>query len=272
MQLSKQTLDVGLVTGDVARARTFYTEVMGLAELPDAPRSGRPEHPRVMVGGHILELAAASAETERAAGGTGQAHGMRLLAFILDDLGSVLARFDALRVPYQRLPLPAELPFEVAFASDPDGNALELVGLRRPAGDAFGERLQIGLTVSDVARTKHFYTTLLGFPEQPEMQLPSSMGVVGDVRHAVTAGATTLKFWKIGRVLPTPTGAPERRTGIRVMRAWVADVDAVHAELVGRGVEIAVPPRDLAETGRGMTIADPDGNWIELIQFRPAAA
>jgi catechol 2,3-dioxygenase-like lactoylglutathione lyase family enzyme len=189
-----------------------------------------------------------------------------LLAFVLDDLDAVLKRFDAFGQLYRTLPLPGEVPFRVAFAADPDGNALELVGLRQPLGPAYDARLQIGLTVADPARTRRFYATLLGFAEQPEMPLPASMGVVGDVRYAVTAGATTVKFWKIAGGLPAAGGAPEARTGVRAMYAQVADLEATCAQLAARGVPIERLPsaHPSGDDRARVRIVDPDGNRIEL--------
>jgi catechol 2,3-dioxygenase-like lactoylglutathione lyase family enzyme len=189
---------------------------------------------------------------------------MRLLAFILDDLDAVLARFDAAGLRYDRLALPENTPYRVAFATDADGNALELVGLRAPAGDRLATRMQIGLTVADVQRSRQFYGELLGLPEEPEMKLPASMNTVGNVRYGFVLGKTTIKFWSKGNERPTKTGAPARYTGIRLITAQVQDADAVHAELVGRGVQIKVPPHDFQGLARVFFIADPDGNWIEF--------
>jgi uncharacterized glyoxalase superfamily protein PhnB len=52
------------------------------------------------------------------------------------------------------------------------------------------------------------------------------------------------------------------------MALWlqVRDVDAVHDELVAKGVEIIRPPRDEPWGLREMWIADPDGIRIAIIQ------
>jgi len=219
---------------------------------------------RLSVGGHTLKLYDFAEPPEPTPGGTEKANGMRLLAFLLDDLPAVLARLDAAGHAYQRLSLPEGTPFSVAFSADADGNALELVGLAEPAGEALRARLQIGLTVADVARSRHFYGELLGLREEPEMRLPRSMGVVGDTRYGFVAGRTTIKFWSRGPDLPTWSGAPGRRTGIRLMTAFVDDVDATHERLLARGVTVKVPPGDFQGLARVMFVADPDGNWIEL--------
>ena len=57
---------------------------------------------------------------------------------------------------------------------------------------------------------------------------------------------------------------------IRQARGWryitlqVADIDAVHDELRGKGVREGLAPVTLGEVARISMILDPDGNWIEL--------
>lgn len=270
MELSRPELDVGIAARDGAAMLAFYRDTMGFAELAPLPMGELGSMQRIGVGGHVLKLYDFKSKPEPSEGGTDKAIGMRLLAFLLDDLDAVLARFDAQKHDYRRMPLPENTPFKVAFASDPDGNALELVGLAKPAGDKLRTRLQIGLTVADIARSRHFYGELLQLKEEPEMKLPKSMGVVGNVRYGFVAGATTIKFWSRGE-LPVKTGAPGRASGIRLMTAFVADVDAACAELRARGVAIKVEPYDFGELARVAFIADPDGNWIELATSRVRA-
>jgi catechol 2,3-dioxygenase-like lactoylglutathione lyase family enzyme len=262
LELSKPELDVGIAVRDGAAALAFYRDVLGCKELPPLAMGETGAMQRVQCGGHVLKLYDFAKKPEPCEGGTDKAIGMRLLAFLLDDLEPVLARFDAQGLPYRRLPL-ENSPLKVAFASDPDGNALELVGLPKPAGERFTARVQVGLTVADIARSRHFYGELLGLREEPEMKLPKSMGVVGNTRYGFIAGATTVKFWSRGE-LPVKTGAPARYTGIRLMTAFVPDVDAACARLRERGVAIKVDPHDFADLARVAFITDPDGNWIEL--------
>jgi glyoxylase I family protein len=263
MQLSKQELDVGVATRDVDAAVSFYRDVLGFEALPRVSMGEVGNMAPLRVGNHVIKLYAFSRAPEQVEGGTDKANGIRLLAFILDDLDAVLARFDAAGLTFSKLELPDSSPLRVAFARDADGNALELVGLRTPAGDRLKTRMQVGLTVADVQRSRRFYGELLGLKEEPEMKLPASMGTVGNVRYGFLLGGTTIKFWSRGE-LPTKTGAPARYTGLRLITAHVDDADAVHAELAGRGVEIKVPPHDFQGLARVFFVADPDGNWIEF--------
>jgi catechol 2,3-dioxygenase-like lactoylglutathione lyase family enzyme len=48
----------------------------------------------------------------------------------------------------------------------------------------------------------------------------------------------------------------------------VDDLDAALAELIGDGVELAVPVATLRPGVRGCYVAGPDGIWIELLERR----
>lgn len=263
MQLSKLELDVGLTTLNLTAAKAFYRDLMGFEELSDLSMGEIGKMARVRAGNHVIKLYDFSRPAERVEGGTDKANGMRLLAFILDDFDGVLGRLEASGHKYNPLSLPDASPLRVAFTNDADGNALELVGFKKPPKDGFTTRMQIGLTVADVQRSRHFYGELLGLKEEPEMKLPASMGTIGNVRYGFQLGVTTVKFWGKGE-LPTKTGAPARYTGIRLITGHVEDTDAVHEELKRRGVDIKVPPHDFQGLSRVMFITDPDGNFIEF--------
>jgi glyoxylase I family protein len=263
MQLSRPELDVGLTTLDLTAAKAFYRDLMGFEELPGLSMGEIGRMARLRAGNHVIKLYDFSRPAERVEGGTDKANGMRLLAFILDDFEGVIARLEAQGHKYNALSLPDSSTLRVAFTSDADGNALELVGLKSSPTRGWKTRMQVGLTVADVQRSRQFYGELLGLKEEPEMKLPASMGTVGNVRYGFQLGTTTIKFWGKGE-LPTKTGAPARYTGIRLITAHVEDTDAVHEQLKSRGVEIKVPPNDFQGLSRVMFITDPDRNFIEF--------
>jgi glyoxylase I family protein len=261
MQILKPELDVGLVPADPEATCAFYRDVMGFAEQPSLPLGKRALQRRFRVGGHVLKCNCLQEPPARDPGGVERAIGMRLLAFIVDDLDALLARLDAAGRRHSSLPVPDSADFRVAFTKDPDGNVLELVGLRKPAGDRLKTRMQIGMTVADVERSRHFYGKQLGLPEEPVMKVGGAVGV----RYGFTWGATTIKFWSVPGELPVQTGAPNERAGIRMFTAMVEDIAQARAELVQRDVPI-VMDTELPGIARILFFADPDGNWIELAQ------
>jgi catechol 2,3-dioxygenase-like lactoylglutathione lyase family enzyme len=240
----------------------FYRDVLGLAELPSMELGAGAVQKRFRIGKHMLKLNCNAKPPERQRGGTERAIGIRLLAMIVDELDPLLARLDAADRQHTDLPVPEDLPYRVSFTKDPDGNVIELVGLRKPAGRELTARLQIGLTVSSIERSRHFYGKLLELPEQPLMKV----GPPAEVRYGYTWGATTVKFWKMPGELPVQTGAPNLHAGARFFTAMVEDIDAAQAELTRKDIPIVMPQVKLGDVAKILFFADPDGNWIELAQ------
>jgi catechol 2,3-dioxygenase-like lactoylglutathione lyase family enzyme len=263
MRLTKQELDVGIVPSDAEATLAFYRDVIGLQTLPSAPLGqGLLQH-RLRIGKHLIKLNQLDRPPQRQRGGIERAVGIRLLALILDDLDAVVGRLQAAGRRYDPLTTGAELPYRVGFTQDPEGNVLELIGLRKPAGRALSTRLQIGLTVADVERSRRFYGETLGLPEEPVMKVGGNVGQ----RYGFTWGATTVKFWGLPTPPPAQTGTPNAHAGARLFTVMVDDLDATHAELVSKQVPIRMEPTDLGSVARIFFIADPDDNWIEFAQL-----
>jgi lactoylglutathione lyase len=262
IKLTKGELDVGIVASDADATCAFYRDVLRLAELPSMPIGPGSVQKRFRIGKHMLKINCLPQPPEAQKGGVERAVGIRLLALIFDELTPVLARLDAAQHKHAPLPLPEGTGYRIALTKDPEGNVLELIGLDKAAGKELTVRLQIGLTVADLERSRRFYGELLGLPEQA----PIKVGGLVDTRYAFTWGGTTVKMWKLPSDLPTRTGAPNSLAGLRYFTAMVEDLDAAHAELVSKGVPIVTAPFELPGVARIMFFADPDGNWIELAQ------
>jgi catechol 2,3-dioxygenase-like lactoylglutathione lyase family enzyme len=263
--LIKKELDVGLVPTDAEAARTFYREIIGLTEQAPMDMGGGSTQYRFALGNHVIKLNALKDAPARESGGIDRANGIRMLAFYVDDFDALLGRIEKSGRRYSRMATPESANYQLAFAKDADGNMLELIGLKQPGGAALQTRVEIGLTVGETERSRKFYGEVLGLPELPTMQMPG-----GGTRYAFKAGNTTIKFWHQGE-LPTKTGNPHKRAGLRYYTALVDDLDAVHAELVAKGATIKVAPMNFGGTARIMFVADPDGNWIEFVQAAASA-
>ncbi|MEO6340502.1 MAG: VOC family protein [Caulobacteraceae bacterium] len=113
----------------------------------------------------------------------------------------------------------------------------------------------VNVGVRDLARSISFYRDVLGFPltySAPEFHYAAFD--VGGLRFAIAAS-------EIDGFTGRPPG--ERHTGIGLM---VADVDAAHAELAGKGVEFTMPPAKQPWGGYMGIFSDPDGNLYYLDQ------
>ncbi len=103
----------------------------------------------------------------------------------------------------------------------------------------------------DLERSLRFYGETLSLAVYRQFGEGSSRGVV----FFLGGG-----FLEVSGAAATP---PARNVGLWLQ---VRDVDAVHHELRGKGVDVLEPPTDQPWGLREMWIADPDGVRIAVIQ------
>jgi catechol 2,3-dioxygenase-like lactoylglutathione lyase family enzyme len=130
----------------------------------------------------------------------------------------------------------------------------------------------VPVPVSDVDRAKAFYTEKLGFTEDVDTQVKG----VGRIVQLTPPGSACSIV--IGLDIPTmPPGS------VQALHLIVADIRAVRAELVGRGVEVGEIQHLDLDSGSWVTgvvddpyqsfafFSDPDGNgWtLQGVPARP---
>ncbi|MFQ6329457.1 VOC family protein [Nocardia sp. CWNU-33] len=124
----------------------------------------------------------------------------------------------------------------------------------------------IGIVVSDMAATLDFYRRLgLDFPEGSENQPHVEAAIAGGMRIAFDTEAVIKSFhpqWQP----PSSTG----RTGLAFRCADPAEVDRVFTELVNAGYHGELKPWDAVWGQRYASLADPDGNGVDLYAPLPA--
>jgi predicted enzyme related to lactoylglutathione lyase len=114
----------------------------------------------------------------------------------------------------------------------------------------------VAIPVSDVDRAKSFYVDQVGFNADQD-HTPSE-----DLRFVQLTPPGSACSIAIG------TGVTDATPGsVRGMQLVVADIEAAHAELAGRGVDVS----DVADYpwGRFVFFADPDGNRWAVQQLPP---
>ena len=129
---------------------------------------------------------------------------------------------------------------------DPDGNRISLV----PPGHDGITQIAVVMGVRSLSEHRRFYGELLGFAEQPwsdgvGFRLGDSLVLLKEDRAATINPVRQARGW-------------------RYITLQVADIDAVHDELRGKGVREGLAPITLGDVARISMILDPDGNWIEL--------
>lgn len=259
---AKQTLDVGLTVGDVAKSRAFYGEALGLKfigelSLPNGGTMFRYQH-----GTAVIKLSHYDNLPPKVAGQITDVVGLRLMTFVINDIDRVLSAVKAQKLSEPKVY--GEDKAKIAFVADPDGNIIELLNVESAPEEA-RDRMQLGFTVSDSEKTREFYTKVLGFTELPSKKEPLLQGAT---KYSFVGGNTLIKFWAGDKTAKTDTGKPSSAIGLRYITVVVKDVDEAEKILDQRGATIVIPPADFGRTARIMFITDPDGNWIEFASRR----
>ena len=113
----------------------------------------------------------------------------------------------------------------------------------------------VPIPVSDVDRAKAFYVDLLGFVEDVDVRPVEGVRVV---QVTPPGSACSIGFGTgLAAYEETPPGS------VKALHLVVDDIEAAHAELAGRGVEIG-PIEDVGGGVKYAGFADPDGNTLTL--------
>ena len=115
-------LHAGLLVSDLARARTFYESVLGLAMYPDRPGLPYPGEWYDLGGGqqlHLMQLPNPDAGSVRPEHGGRDRH----IALAVKNMDALKSRLDAAGVKYTA----SKSGRAALFCRDPDANTLEFV-------------------------------------------------------------------------------------------------------------------------------------------------
>jgi catechol 2,3-dioxygenase-like lactoylglutathione lyase family enzyme len=120
----------------------------------------------------------------------------------------------------------------------------------------------ITLFVDDLQRSRSFYQDVFDVPVVYEDERSAVFRFENTLINLLTTTAA--------RELIEPGTVASRGAGSRLMFSiWVADADAVCADLDARGVKLLDGPVDREWGKRTASFADPDGNIWEIAQDIP---
>jgi catechol 2,3-dioxygenase-like lactoylglutathione lyase family enzyme len=116
----------------------------------------------------------------------------------------------------------------------------------------------VGIVAADLQRSLDFYRLLgLAIPETDgphvDVQLPGGNRLLFDTEE-------TIKSFHPQWVAPESTG----RLGLAFGFASPSEVDAVFEKITAAGHPATLKPYDAPWGQRYATVADPDGNWVDL--------
>jgi hypothetical protein len=230
------------------RMYEFYGAVLGFEQLSTINVGNGGGVARFQAGAQELKLTRRVGDRRYEPGGVTAATGVRLLTFFFADERELTARFVE-----HGLPAPEFAPLEgaqrrSALVQDPDGQSVELVIAPQATAEELA-RIEIGLTVADLERSRAFYRSFVGLEELP----PVHDARFGTLKYGFRHGATTISLRSFGGPLPADTGSG----GIQYV---VSDVELVDALAKERGIAIDQPLQGLNGFDlRTIWLDDPDG-------------
>ena len=242
---------------DLAKMKEFYGDVLGLGALPAINMPGGGQMTRFHAGTTEVKLQPSAAETRAPSGAIRDVIGLRVLTFFFPDQAALTARFKE-----HGLPSPdfhkAGGTTSTAMVKDPSGQWVELV-VMPGAPPATFDKIEIGLTVSDVEKSRAFYRDFVRLDELK----PVTDDQLGVMKYPFRLGTTTINVWSFGKGVPVNTTS----AGIQYVVVNVEDVDA---RAKAQQIKIDRPLGPFGTGLRTVWLGDPDGitNYFAQVQGR----
>jgi catechol 2,3-dioxygenase-like lactoylglutathione lyase family enzyme len=129
VSLTKESIDLGIVTNDAAASIAFYRDVLGFEDLGEFPMAGGVMR-RLRCGTSAIKIVSLkrAPEATAAPGGIGGATGYRYWTISVSNLAEIVAACEAagakIAVPITEL----RPGTTIAIVEDPDGNWVEFLG------------------------------------------------------------------------------------------------------------------------------------------------
>src|SRR5262245_3044703 len=242
---------------DAAKMTGFYGDVLGLKALPPLRMPGGGSMILFQIGSGQVKLQATPAANEYASGPVREVSGLRVFTFFFPDEQALTARFVKNGYPapqFQTTPNGRR-----AMVLDPENQWVELVVLPGAASSVY-DTMEVGLTVTDLEKSRAFYRDFVGLEELPAVK----DALLGVTKYPLHHGQTTVNVWSFG-----PTAKANTRTaGIQYV---ITDVEAVDVKAKAQAVKIDTPLGNFSAGLRTIWLSDPDGitNYFAQIIRNP---
>ena len=122
--------------------------------------------------------------------------------------------------------------------------------------------IDLGIITNNLEAMLAFYGDQLGLEVEAVIDMPG-----GGVMHRFKAGQSIIKVIETDPK-PEVEAAPGGIRGATGYRYWTLHVDELHdmlASLEAAAVKVVVPAKVIREGVTIAIVADPDGNWVELL-------
>lgn len=227
---------------DAEKMYAFYRDVLGLEQLTTLGAVAR-----FQAGASEFKLTRRVGRRAYQPGGVRDATGFRLVSFFFPEERALVARFVSHGLPAPEFQTDGVKNRRFALVQDPDGQPVELVVV--PNTPQVLDRIEVGLTVSDIEKSRAFYRGFVGLEELPSFDDPR----FGTRTYPFRYGSTTINLRSFGRDLPADTGSG----GIQYV---VSNVNRVNELAQAQRISIDQPLTAAPEASlRTVWLDDPDG-------------
>jgi len=128
--------------------------------------------------------------------------------------------------------------------------------MMKPAKDS----LDLGIVVSDIKASLNFYQDILG------LEFVGITPVWFGTMHRLRFGTSDFKLIEPKTVPPPGAIGLEKQLGFRYVTFVIKNLSELCAELKGKGIEFALPEREVRPGVRVAMVKDPDGNIVEFVE------
>jgi lactoylglutathione lyase len=250
---------VRVMTSDLAKARRFYHDVLGLPEVPQAA-------------GYVAIFRVNDRQRVIVRSGLAPDRDDRFVdvAFETPDLNAMRPHLASKAIAARDAEDAGEGEGRALETADPDGHRVRLIQLT--AGPMIADTpdrrisrriLHVGLTIRDAAAADRFYKDALGFSEIWRGGRPE--GAVNWINMRVPEGTDYLEYM-------LTTAAPDRRQlgTAHHVALMVPDIQAALETLRARTAETDPNHRAVPQIGVNrrwqLNVYDPDGTRVELME------
>ncbi len=126
MQPAKDSIDLGMIVGDIQKSLHFYQTLLGLPKIEERPASTGTMH-RLRFGSSDVKLIDPTGQPGAGPIGIEQQLGFRYLTFVVTNLDAVCQLMEAENIEFTRAKTEIAPGTTIAMVKDPDGNIVEFV-------------------------------------------------------------------------------------------------------------------------------------------------
>lgn len=249
----------GIGVSDLEKSQEFYTTVLGMALRYELPVPGYVNE-RIL---HFQESKGSDLVLMNFI--DGQQHNYlnnpAKLVFYVPSASAVIEAIRArgLAIVSEPAPQAAFGNVVIGFARDPDGYILEIIEQPQLTVGYLGA---IGLGVSDLDKSKDFYTRVLGMKPMGDLLVVPGIWDEWILQHPSGMGSALV-------LMRFSDGMPRNYTKNPLKTAYfLADAAAVSARVAREGLPVLTPPTVFDVLGTKALISlvsDPDGYTVELV-------